>query len=160
MECYRYKVGVSFTGGHRAFVRGVCNALIELGFAKDKGDIFFDEWHQARVAGPNADVLLQRIYGEECRAVVVFLSKDYKDKPWTGNIEWRSIRDLINRSQAGKVCILWVDNLGEGEYVSGYIDRIDGLSSTRDIASDVSGMDLSQTAEFIRDWYQEHMEDL
>ena len=155
---YRYKIGVSFTGGHRDAVRHVCNSLLDSGFAKARGDIFYDEWHQARLAEPNADVPLQRIYGEECHAVVVFLSKDYKDKHWAGDIEWRSIRDLINKSKANQICLLWADRLEEGESIREYIDRIDGLSSTRDIAADVSGMEPSQVAELICKWFKEHLE--
>lgn len=148
MSTYRYKVGLSFTGGHRDFVEQVCNSLSSMGFTRE--DIFYDKWHQARITVPNADVLLQQIYGAECRAVAVFLSRDYRDRPWTGNIEWRAIRNLINRSRSDQICLLRVDGID--------IDTIAGLSSTCDIAADVSEMTPSQAASFICEWYAEHVE--
>lgn len=39
---------------------------------------------------------LRRIYSENCNCVVVLQSPDYKERHWTGNVEWRSIEELIN----------------------------------------------------------------
>ena len=144
---FRYKIGVSFTGEHREYVKRTCEELLGLGFSKD--EVFYDGWHQARLTGINADVRLTRVYGEECQAVVVFLSKNYKDKPWTGNIEWRAIRDLINNAKAECICLLRIDDVD--------INTIEGLSATRDIATSVSDLNPVGTAEFIVDWYGEHI---
>lgn len=147
MGAYKYRIGVSFTGTHRAYVEQVCKDLVKLGF--DRDEVFYDNWHQTRITVPNADVLMSSIYRNECQAVVVFLSEDYADKPWTGNIEWRAIRDLINTARSGHICLLRLDNID--------IDTIDGLSSTRDIATSVKEWISSETAQFIRDWYEEHV---
>src|SRR3546814_10706368 len=55
----------------------------------DRKDIFYDYNYQAFLARPNLDKLLSKIYREQAKLIVVFLSEDYQRKPWPG-LEFRS----------------------------------------------------------------------
>jgi hypothetical protein len=47
------------------------------------GTVFLDEWFEYYIAGADADLKLQNIYGEKCELVVVCVSKQYGGKSWT-----------------------------------------------------------------------------
>lgn len=67
-EAYRFDVAISFAGdGKRDQVRAVAERLRrELGHDK----VFFDEWFEAELAGHDAHIVLQNIYGKHARLVV------------------------------------------------------------------------------------------
>jgi hypothetical protein len=76
----KFLVAFSFAGEQRDFVRVIAEAVEkELG----SGTVFLDEWFEYFVAGNDADLKLQKLYGERCELAVVCVSKRYGDKPWT-----------------------------------------------------------------------------
>lgn len=76
----RFLVAFSFAGQQREFVRAVAEAVErKLG----SGTVFLDEWFEYYIAGADADLKLQNIYGEKCELVVVCVSKHYAGKSWT-----------------------------------------------------------------------------
>ena len=88
---FRFEVALSFAGDNkRDQVRRVASLL-----KKQLGDgrVFFDEWYKAEIAGLDADLVLQRIYGRETRLIVTCVCQRYDEKPWT-QLEWRAIRAL------------------------------------------------------------------
>lgn len=137
-----YRIGISFTGKHRLFVRSIMNEILKVGFVKN--EVFFDEYHEEVVNGPNADTRFRRIYSEKCDYIIVFLSDDYNTKFWTGGVEWKAIREIINKKQ-DKICLLNADNID--------INTVDGLSSYTDIAKNINTMLPSNVAKFIKKWY-------
>lgn len=140
----RYKIGVTFTGTHREkIVEPVCNALIDLGYKKK--DIFYDNWHEVMINGVDAHIKLGEIYRKQCECVVVFLSKDYKDKNWTGNVEWRAIMELINTAQGNRICLLNVDGVD--------LNTIKGLSVNQDIATPIANKLIEEIAEIVDEFY-------
>lgn len=139
-----YKIGVTFTGTHREkIVEPVCNTLLNWGY--EKKDIFYDNWHESKINGINADVRLRKIYQKQCECVVVFLSKDYKDKNWTGNVEWRAIKELINTAQENRICLLNVDGVD--------LDIMGSLSGNQDIATPIENKSIEEIAEIIDEFY-------
>jgi hypothetical protein len=72
------------------------------------------------------------------------LSPDYAEGFWTGDIEWRSVRDLINTGQASRICLLAIGGVD--------IDTIDGLSAYSDIAINIDGLDADAIAKLIVKW--------
>ena len=86
---YRFEVAISFAGDNkRDKVREVAKLLREkLG----DGKVFFDEWFEAKLAGNDAQIVLQKIYGEKTRLVVACICEGYNDKPWPQE-EWRAIQ--------------------------------------------------------------------
>jgi hypothetical protein len=53
--------------------------------------VFYDEWYQYWIAGPDADLRLQRVYGETAELVVMCVSGAYGGKSWT-QTEYRAVR--------------------------------------------------------------------
>lgn len=85
--------------------------------------MFYDKYYQAQLAVPNLDTVLQKVYREGCRLVVVFLSKDYAKNKWCG-IEWRAIREILNRKEDQSIMYVRFDKAeipGVCSY-DGYID--------------------------------------
>ncbi len=93
-DAYRFDVAISFAGENdRNFVRRIAELL-----RHDLGDkrVFFDEWFEAEIAGPDAHVVLQTIFGQEAWLVVAGISARYNEKPWTYE-EWRAIQVFERR---------------------------------------------------------------
>ena len=61
-------------------------------------NVFFDEWFEYYIAGHDADLKLQAIYGEQCELAVVCVSERYGGKPWT-QAEHEAIRARVMRSR-------------------------------------------------------------
>jgi hypothetical protein len=77
---HKYLVAFSLAGEQRELVRAIAEAVRrELG----DGNVFLDEWFEYLLAGQDADVKLQEIYGHECALAVVCVSERYGNKPWT-----------------------------------------------------------------------------
>jgi TIR domain len=90
-NCKRFKVGLSFPGEERDFIKEVADILIqELGSEK----VFYDRNYEAELARRDLDVYLGNIYGNQCDLVVPFFSTDYNQKKWC-QLEWRHIRDIL-----------------------------------------------------------------
>src|SRR5688572_11603910 len=100
-----YRVALSFAGEQRPLVRKIANIL-----AADLGreSVFFDKFHEAALARPNADTYLQGIYSDQSRLVVVFIGRDYEQKNWCG-LEWRAVRNLISNKQSDQVMLVRMD---------------------------------------------------
>lgn len=84
----KFLVAFSLAGEQRELVRAIAEALeTRLG----RGTVFLDEWFEHYLAGEDADLKLQRIYGQRCDLSVVCVSERYGAKPWT-QVEHRAIR--------------------------------------------------------------------
>lgn len=76
----RFLVAFSFAGEQRDLVRAIAEKVeSELG----RTCVFFDEWYEHYLAGDDADLKLQDIYGQRCALAVVCVSERYGGKPWT-----------------------------------------------------------------------------
>ncbi len=76
----RFLVAFSFAGEQRELVRAIAEAVEQqLG----RGTVFLDEWFEYYLAGADADLKLQAIYGDRCALAVVCVSGRYGGKPWT-----------------------------------------------------------------------------
>jgi len=127
----KFKVGLSFPGEHRGYVKQVADALRP---ALGSDSVFYDHDYQAQLARPNLDTLLQETYRNSCGLVVVFLCEQYAQKQWCG-LEWRAIRDVIKAKQDERVMFVRFDDANvDGVFsVDGYIDA--RISSPEQIAS-------------------------
>jgi len=135
-----FKIGITFSGKYRKqFIEPFCNELLNMGYTRE--DIFYDSWHDALINGVHGDSVLRQIYSENCDCVVVLLSPDYKEKNWTGHIEWSAVKELINTGDDDKICLLRVD--------SADIGKIDGLYKNQTIAKTIDDMSAREIAAFI-----------
>lgn len=72
IEKKKFDVALSYPGEKRDYVESVAADLVErLG----EGSIFYDAYYQAQLARPNLDIMLQKVYHDNGKLIVVFLCK-------------------------------------------------------------------------------------
>ncbi|GJJ01597.1 hypothetical protein RugamoR64_21350 [Duganella rhizosphaerae] len=91
LKTHKFEVAFSFPGEVRPLVKQIA-AELEKKLGSDT--YFYDNNYVAQIARPNADLLLQDIYGKRARLVVVFICAEYDVKKWCG-VEFRAIRQLL-----------------------------------------------------------------
>lgn len=115
-----FDVALSFPGEKRDYAHAVAERLsLRIGRRR----VFFDNFYKSQLARPNLDILLQDIYRNRARLVVVFLCEAYASKDWCG-IEFRAILDIIKHREYDKVMYVRHDD-GHVDGVlttDGYID--------------------------------------
>lgn len=120
LSSHFFQVALSFPGEVRDYVESTASSLIdELG----KNAVFYDNNFKSQLARPSLDVLLQQIYGQRSRLLVVFLCEKYQEKNWCG-VEFRAIRNVLFRGEIEKVMYVKMDD-GQVDGVfttDGYID--------------------------------------
>lgn len=120
LENIKFDVALSFPGEKRDYVSEVANILRK---SLDNDCLFYDFDYQSQLARPNVDTLLQNIYRNHAKLIVVFLSKEYAQKEWCG-LEWRAVRDIIKSKGDEQIMFVRFDNAPiEGLFsIDGYID--------------------------------------
>lgn len=76
----RFQVAFSFAGEQRRLVHAIAEEVENL---LGESSVYYDDWFVHYLAGDDADLKLQGIYGEGSALVVVCLSGDYGNKAWT-----------------------------------------------------------------------------
>jgi hypothetical protein len=84
----RFAVAFSLAGEQRQLVLPVAQ---EVEAILGRSTVFYDDWYTHWIAGADADLLLQGVYGKQAELVVVCVSGAYGDKPWT-HTEHRAVR--------------------------------------------------------------------
>jgi hypothetical protein len=115
-----FDVALSFPGENRFYAHAVADRLSLL---LGRRRVFYDEYYKSQLARPNLDTLLQDIYNNRSRLVVVFLSATYQTKDWCGT-EFKAIREILKQRDDSKVMYVRHD-AGHVEGVfstDGYID--------------------------------------
>jgi hypothetical protein len=129
-EWHTFDVALSFPGETRPLVEKILNELHKV---LQPDAVFYDNYYSAYLARPSLDLLLEKIYRNQSKLLVVFLSGDYQRKEWCG-LEFRAVRDIILRRQHDRIMYIKTDDLPvEGVLrTDGYIDA--RIYSPRDIA--------------------------
>jgi hypothetical protein len=136
----KFLVVFSFAGEQRSLVRAIAEAVEnELGQAT----VFLDEWFEYFIAGHDADLKLQKIYGKQSELVVVCVSERYGGKPWT-RAEHEAIRARLMETRSSleerdKLRILPI-RVGEGQ--------VEGILFNT-IVPDVRARPAAETAKLI-----------
>ena len=115
-----FDVSFSFPGEVRGYVESIA---AELEKAIGPNSYFYDNNYKGQLARPSLDILLQDIYRNRSRLIVVFLCEKYQEKEWCG-IEFRAIREIIKEREHERVMFVKMDE-GKVEGVfstDGYID--------------------------------------
>ena len=105
-----------------------------------RSTVFYDEWYTHWIAGPDADLLLQSVYGEQAELVVVCVSGAYGGRPWT-HTEHRAVRARFQQAVTAedRLRVLPV-RVGEGE--------VEGVLFN-EIVPDIRNMTPTEAAELI-----------
>jgi len=137
---HHFDIAFSFPGDARGLVEPIVQELTK---KLKPHALFYDFNYQSQLARPSLDILLQDIYGNRSKLIVVFLSGDYERKKWCG-VEFRAIRQVIMDQKFDKVMLIKVDD----EPVSG-IFSTDGYIDSRRYTPD-------QIAQFIIERSEHH----
>jgi hypothetical protein len=135
-----FQVAFSFAGEQRDLVRAVAETVeMQLG----SPNVFFDEWFEHYIAGDDADLKLQEIYGEGCVLVVVCVSARYGGKPWTlaehAAIRARQMKSRTSGDKQDRLGILPI-RVGEGD--------VEGILFNT-IVPDIRNRTVAEAAELI-----------
>lgn len=117
---HTFDVALSFPGEVRNFVEPI---VAELETSVGPNSYFYDNNYKAQLARPSLDLLLQNIYKNRAKLIVVFLCEKYQAKKWCG-IEFNAIRQIIFDKQHDKIMYIKMDDADvEGTFkTDGYID--------------------------------------
>jgi hypothetical protein len=115
-----FDVALSFPGEARELVEKVAAELESL---IGPNAYFYDNNYVSQLAQPSLDTLLQGLYRDRAKLVVVFLSEHYEQKPWCG-VEFHAIREIIMHKKHSQVMYVKV---GDGKVAGvfdtdGYVD--------------------------------------
>ncbi len=115
-----FDVALSFPGETRQIVESIAQALEHI---IGPNSYFYDNNYVAQLARPSLDTLLQDIYRNRSKLVVVFLSSDYQNKEWCG-IEFRAVKDIIKTRGYDKIMLVRTDDgVVDGVFdTDGYVD--------------------------------------
>ncbi|MCW3491537.1 TIR domain-containing protein [Dethiobacter alkaliphilus] len=101
-----FDVSFTFAGESRDVVEQVVKALEKL---INKNNIFYDNYYVSQLARPSLDSLLQDIYRNRSKLIVVFLSGEYQDKEWCG-LEFRVVQEIIMQKDYKKIMYIRLDD--------------------------------------------------
>ncbi len=133
----RFAVAFSLAGEQRQVVLPVAQ---EVEAILGRSTVFYDDWYEYWIAGSDADLLLQRLYGEGAELVVMCVSAAYGDKPWT-RTEHRAVRGrLMQAATAADRHGIFPVRVGDGE--------VEGVL-LNEIVPDLRGKTAAEAAELI-----------
>lgn len=117
---HTFDVGLSFPGEARGLVEQVAR---ELEARVGPNAYFYDNNYVSQLARPSLDTLLQDIYRNRSKLIVVFLGEDYQRKDWC-DVEFRAIREIIMGREDQRGMFVRVDDGAvDGVFrTDGYVD--------------------------------------
>ena len=117
---HEFDVALSFPGEVRATVEQVA---LELERRIGPNSYFYDNNYVSQLARPSLDELLQDIYRNRAKLIVVFLGGDYQRKDWCG-IEFRAIKEIIMERDHKRIMFVRMDDgTVDGVFkTDGYVD--------------------------------------
>jgi hypothetical protein len=108
----RFAVAFSLAGEQRQLVLPIAQ---EVEAVLGRSTVFYDTWYEHWIAGEDADLLLQKLYGEMTELVVICVSGAYGDKPWP-RTEHRAARArLMQAATAEDRHRIFSVRVGDGE---------------------------------------------
>lgn len=115
-----FDIALSFPGEVRAFIEPI---IVELERDVGHNSYFYDNNYVSQLARPSLDTLLQDIYRNRSKLIVVFLCGDYQNKQWCG-VEFRAIKEIIMERDNKRIMYVKMDDGAvDGVFITdGYVD--------------------------------------
>lgn len=102
---HSFDVALSFPGEVRPLVEQIA---LELERRIGPNSYFYDNNFVSQLARPSLDTLLQDIYRNRSKLIVVFLSSNYQKKDWCG-VEFRAIQEIIFERDHKRIMFIRTD---------------------------------------------------
>lgn len=120
ISTHSFEVALSFPGEVRSLVEQIA---LELERRIGPNSYFYDNNYVSQLARPSLDILLQDIYRNRSKLIVVFLGSDYHKKDWCG-IEFRAIKEIIMERDYKRIMFIRTDDGSvDGVFkTDGYVD--------------------------------------
>ncbi|REG58938.1 TIR domain-containing protein [Paraburkholderia sp. BL6669N2] len=120
ISTHSFHVALSFPGEVRPVVEQIAQELERL---IGPNSYFYDNNYVSQLARPSLDTLLQDIYRNRSKLIVVFIGGDYQLKDWCG-IEFRAIKEIIMERDHKKIMFVKMDDGSvDGVFkTDGYVD--------------------------------------
>lgn len=120
ISTHSFEVALSFPGEVRSLVEQIA---LELERRIGPNSYFYDDNYVSQLARPSLDTLLQDIYLNRSKLIVVFLGSDYHKKDWCG-IEFRAIKEIIMERDHKRIMFIRTDDGSvDGVFkTDGYVD--------------------------------------
>ncbi|HHL4080383.1 TIR domain-containing protein [Burkholderia sp. A2] len=120
ISTHAFDVALSFPGEARPVVEQIAQELERL---IGPNSYFYDNNYVSQLARPSLDTLLQDIYRNRSKLIVVFIGGDYQLKDWCG-IEFRAIKEIIMERDHKKIMFVKMDDGSvDGVFkTDGYVD--------------------------------------
>ncbi len=117
---HAFDVALSFPGEVRSTVEQIAS---ELERRIGPNSYFYDNNYVSQLARPSLDDLLQDIYRNRAKLIVVFLCGEYQRKDWCG-IEFRAIKEIIMERDHKRIMFVRMDDGAvDGVFkTDGYVD--------------------------------------
>lgn len=77
MKNKKYDVVITFAGEQRAYAENLANIIRHNGFS-----VFYDDFEQSDIWGEELNKYLNKVYGGDSQYCVMFISEQYKKKPY------------------------------------------------------------------------------
>ncbi|MBP1748989.1 MAG: Kinesin light chain [Deltaproteobacteria bacterium] len=122
---FRFAIALSFPCEIRDYIEQVDEALSQW-CAPEK--VFYDDRFLPEITGFEADTFLQTFYHDQSELIVVFLSREYEQKKWCCNVEWRAVQGLINKRNLGNRNSILLLRFDKPE-IPGVIDSVPNIST-------------------------------
>jgi hypothetical protein len=133
----QFAVAFSLAGEQRQLVLAVAQ---EVEAILGRSTVFYDDWYEHWIAGSDADLLLQNLYGVQAELVVVCVSGAYGDKMWT-RTEHRAVRArLMQATTAADRNRIFPVRVGDGD--------VEGVL-LNEIVPDLRSRTVAEAAELI-----------
>ena len=126
---YEYDVALSFAGEQREYVRKVAQILNDIYGLK----VFFDEFEQDKLWGKNLYDYLHEIYSQRAKYVIIFVSKEYKEKVWT-NHERQAAQERALREKGEYILPVKFDDTK----IPGLPDTVSYLDANKNFPEDIA----------------------
>jgi hypothetical protein len=120
ISTHSFEVALSFPGEVRPLVERIA---LELERRIGPNSYFYDNNYVSQLARPSLDTLLQDIYCNRSKLVVVFLGGDYQKKDWCG-IEFKAVKEIIMERDHKRIMFIRTDDGSvDGVFkTDGYVD--------------------------------------
>ncbi|WP_245867534.1 hypothetical protein SPSIL_048900 [Sporomusa silvacetica DSM 10669] len=131
IEHHNFDVAVTFAGESRDFVEQVVRELEKI---LGTNRVFYDNDYESQLARPGLDFLLQDIYKNRSKLIVVFLSGKYQEKKWCG-LEFKAVRDFIMSKELKRIMYVRMDL----EHVDGVFNTDGYIDATKKTPQAIAG---------------------